>query len=72
MQIGITQKLSWRLKELPAATGLTEPFWRKMVRLKKVKARKVEGALVILDEDLRQFLKGRESGGESEPTTANQ
>jgi hypothetical protein len=62
VEIAVTQKLCWRLKELPAATGLTLPFWRKVVRLKKVRVRKVEGAIVILDSDLREFLKGRETG----------
>jgi hypothetical protein len=72
MQVAVIQKLSWRLKELPMATGLSLPFWRKVVRLKKIRVRHVEGAIVILDEDLREFLKGKELGGESEPTTANQ
>lgn len=68
MQIDVTRKLSWRLKELPAATGLTLAFWRKCVRLKKVRARKVAGAVVILDSDLRAFLEGREE--RSEPQVA--
>jgi hypothetical protein len=72
MQVAVTQKLSWRLKELPPATGLSQAFWRKMVRLKKVKARHVEGAIVILDSDLKTFLEGREEGDESESTSANQ
>jgi hypothetical protein len=41
-------------------TGLSLPFWRKMIRLKKIKFRRVEGAIIILDEDLQEFLKGRE------------
>jgi hypothetical protein len=70
MQIGITQKLAWRLKELPPATGLTEAFWRKVVRLKKIKVRRVEGAIVILDSDLRAFLEGRED--QPEPQSARE
>jgi hypothetical protein len=66
MQIDITRKLSWRLKELPAATGLTEAFWRKVVRLKKIKARRVEGAIVILDSDLKAFLAGKEEAQKSD------
>ncbi len=61
----VTQKVSWRLKELPAATGLTMAFWRKVVRLKKIRTRKVGSAIVILDSDLREFLNGKETGGET-------
>lgn len=72
MQIAVTQKLCWRLKELPAATGMKLPFWRKVVRLKKIPTCKVGSAIVILDEDLRTFLKrGREEGGESGTTATN-
>lgn len=56
MQTTVTQKLSWRLKELPPATGLSVAFWRKMVRLKKIEAQEVEGAIVIMDDVLREFL----------------
>lgn len=63
MDVVEVPKLSWRLKELPPVTGLSEPFWRKMVRLKKVKFRRVEGAILILDRDLRQFLEGRKEEG---------
>lgn len=71
-QVSVIKKLSWRLKELPPATGLSMAFWRKAVLHRKVRARKVGGAVVILDSDLQEFLKGKEEGGESEPTTANQ
>jgi len=54
MQIAVTPKLSWRLKELPAATGLTVAFWRKVIREGKIKAQEVEGA--IMDDVLREFL----------------
>jgi hypothetical protein len=62
MQITVTQTLSWRLKELPPATGLTLAFWRKQVRLKNIPVRKIGGAIVILDTDLKEFLKGKEEG----------
>ncbi|HEY7184454.1 MAG TPA: hypothetical protein VIC84_23660 [Blastocatellia bacterium] len=63
MQVAVTERLCWRLKELPAATGLTLAFWRKMVRLKRVKVSKPEGssAIVIFHADLLEFLKGREA-----------
>lgn len=60
MTVTTMQKLSWRLAELPAATGLSLPFWRKQVRLKNIQTRKLGSAIVILDADLKEFLKGRE------------
>lgn len=61
MRENVTQKLSWRLSELPAATGLSLPFWRKAVRLGWLPAQKLEGsaAIVILDRDLRAYLESR-------------
>jgi hypothetical protein len=70
MTTTVTQRVSWRLKELPAATGLTLAFWRKCVRLKKVRVRKVAGAVVILDSDLRAFLEGREERSEPQAASA--
>ena len=57
---------------MPPVTGLSLPFWRKMVLHKKVKARKVQGAVVILDADLQEFLKGKEEGDESEAADPKQ
>jgi len=65
----VTQKVSWRLGELPPATGLSLAFWRKMVRLKKIRHRKVEGALIILDEDLREFLAGTSQNNKAQNQT---
>ena len=64
MPVAVTEKLSWRLKELPPATGLTMAFWRKAVLLKRVRTRKVGSAVIILDSDLRAFLEGEEGGGD--------
>lgn len=72
MQTTVIPKLAWRLKELVAATGLSLPFWRKMTQLNKVKWRKVQGAVLIMDEDLREFLQGRKKGDENESPTTNQ
>ena len=55
------KRLSWRLAELPPVTGLSLPFWRKMVIERKIRSRKpAGGAIVILDEDLKAFLAGEE------------
>lgn len=54
----VTQKLSWRLAELPPATGLSLAFWRKVVRTGRLRSRKVCGAVIVLDADLQEFLAG--------------
>jgi len=55
------KRLSWRLAELPPVTGLSLPFWRKMVIERKIRSRKpAGGAIVILDEDLKAFLAGED------------
>jgi hypothetical protein len=57
----VTPRISWRVRELPEATGLGVPFWRKVISQKKIRVRKpAGGAIVILDEDLRAFLAGEE------------
>ena len=71
MQRSVT-KICWRPRELPTATGLSLPFWRKMILQKKVKFQKVQGAVVIFDDDLRSFLEGREEGDENENTNITQ
>ena len=53
-------KISWRVGQLPDVTGLSEAFWRKAVRLEWLPVRRVGGAVIILDEDLKAFLKGQE------------
>ena len=69
MHATVTPKLSWRLKELPGATGLSLPFWRKLVQNKKIRVQKIEGAIVIHDHVLRDFL-GLKSEG-NEPSAVN-
>lgn len=71
MHENVTQKLSWRLNELPAATGLSLAFWRKAVRLGWLPAQKPEGsaAIVILDRDLRAYLESRVRPVSSTQTT---
>jgi hypothetical protein len=70
MQNSVIPKLSWRLKELPAATGLSLPFWRKIVRLNKIEVQEVEGAIVIMDDVLREFLT-RKKKVATDPQTAS-
>jgi len=65
-QMYVTPKLSWRLEELHQATGLRLPFWRKMVQKKKVRVHEVEGAIVIMDEDLKEFLTRKPRNSEAQ------
>jgi hypothetical protein len=62
MSVTAIQKISWRPAELPAVTGLSLAFWRKAIQQKKIKSRRVGTAVIILDSDLREFLKGKEAG----------
>ena len=50
------QRLAWRLKELPPVTGLSLAYWRKVVRLGLLPAHKRDGAVIVMDSDLREFL----------------
>ncbi len=63
----VTQRLSWRLTELPAVTGLSLAFWRKVARMGGLPVRKVQGAVIVLDDDLRAYLSGSNKQGK-EPT----
>ena len=56
----VTDRLSWRLTELPAATGLSLSYWRKVARSGDLTVHKLgeNGAVVVLDDDLRFFLAG--------------
>lgn len=65
-------RLTWRPTELPPVTGLGLAFWRKMIRQRKIKFSKVEGAVLIHDADLRRFLEGKKEGDESECQAAKQ
>ncbi len=69
----ITPRLSWRLAELAAASGLSIPFLRKMIAEGRLKIRRVGSAVIILDEDARAFLAGKNEAqfqAESLKTTA--
>ena len=61
------QRLSYRLKELSQASGLSLPFLRKEARDGKLRTRKVGGAVIVLAEDARRYLTG-EIGQETDAT----
>lgn len=58
MQDTVTERLSWRLDQLARASGLSVPFLRKEARFGRLKTRRVGTAVIVLDEDARQFLAG--------------
>lgn len=64
------RRVSWRLTELPPVTGLSLGYWRKVARSGKLPVRKLgeNGAVVVLDDDLRFFLAGE--GGEGDEIVA--
>lgn len=51
-------RLSWRLNELSEATGLSVPFLRNEARAGNLKTRKLGGAVIVLDDDVRRYLTG--------------
>ena len=51
-------RLAWRFPEIANQTGLTVPFLRKQERLGHLRARRIGGAVVVLDKDLREWLEG--------------
>ena len=53
-----TERLSWRVEEVAKATGLASQFIWKQIRLKKLRVRKIGRCVLVLDEDLRTYLKG--------------
>jgi len=55
------QKLSWRLCEISGATGLSLPFLRKEQYAGNLKTRKIGGAVIVLDADLKRYLTGEDS-----------
>jgi hypothetical protein len=62
-EIGGKNRICWRVQELPAVTGYGEPYWRKMIRLEKIKVHRPAGTgLIIFHSDLIDFLKGKEEG----------
>ncbi len=68
----VTERLTWRLTELPAATGLSLSYWRKVARLGDLPTRKIGAAVVVHDEILRRYLAGAQEGDENESTRTNQ
>lgn len=49
-------KLSYRVSELAEATGFSIEFVRKQIREKKLSARKVGDAVIVLKEDVDRWL----------------
>ncbi len=57
----VTDRLSWRLKDLADASGLSVPMLRKAARDGRLRTRKVGAAVLVLDQDARAFLAGDEA-----------
>jgi len=54
----VTGRLTWRTRELSAATGLSEPTIRRALRMGELKAQRVGRAVLIEDAEARRFLAG--------------
>ena len=55
-------KIAWRLHEIADATGVTTAFLRKQKSLGRLKTRKIDGVVLVLSEDLQNWLQGFEDG----------
>lgn len=49
-------RLAWRVEEIARETGLSIQFLRKEIRNKNLKAKKKGRCVLVLEEDLRQYL----------------
>lgn len=63
-------RICWRLAELPAVTGLSLAYWRKVRQENKIPARRIRGgAVIVMHEDLVRYLAGITEGGDGESKT---
>lgn len=51
-----TQKRGWRLNELSSAYGVSVAFLRKEIRAGRLPIKKAGKAVLVLDEDFREYL----------------
>ncbi len=52
----VTQRVSWRVKELAKATGLSVSFLRKEIREGRLVAKKAGASVIVLDSDFKRYL----------------
>lgn len=72
MHTSVTKdRICWRLTELPAVTGLSLPYWRKMTMENKLTVRRIGRAVVVMNDDLLRFLTGLDEGTENNETRAS-
>lgn len=55
---GQQERIAWRLGEIARSTGVSLAFLRKQQREGKLNVRRLGSAVVVLDTDLREWLKG--------------
>jgi hypothetical protein len=56
------KKLAWTLQEISESTGLSLAFYRKEVKAKRLKIINLGRRIVVLDEDLVDYLKSGSVG----------
>jgi excisionase family DNA binding protein len=58
MKTSVTDnRLGWGISELAARTGTSIGLWRKEIKAGRLPAMKIGRRVVVLDEDLRQYLR---------------
>ena len=61
-------RLCWRLTELPAVTGLSLAYWRKMRTQRRIPAQRIGGAVIVMHDDLVRYLTGLDTTNEETRT----
>lgn len=62
------QRLAWRVNhDLVVYSGLSIPFWRKLIANKGIRVTKVGRATLIMDSDVRELLNQRAGLHEVQP-----
>lgn len=63
-----TKRLAWRVNhDLEVYTGLSIPFWRKLIASRGIPIRKVGRATLLMDSDVREVLERRAGLHEVQP-----
>ena len=70
---GSFQRLAWRLNhDLEEYSGLSVPFWRKVIANKGIPVTKVGRASLLMDADVREYLRQRSQLHEVQPLTEDE
>lgn len=65
---GVSDRMAWRVNhDLVVYSGLSIPFWRKLIAHKGIRVTRVGRAILIMDSDVRELLDRRAGFHEAVP-----